>query len=387
MADRNFERALRSAARRGRTVGVCPDSATLASYVDRSLSSEEHAAVEAHVADCIACTEHLALIAALDVPEDSPVPAFDIAALVRRWGWLVPATTAVLVVGLWMRSSDQRPAVASLPAPTPAAEESRRAPESESDRLTSLVGANDEQSKRDVASTRERQKAELSRRAPSMSTMADAAKPAAPSAPGEPSLKESKPLADSDAADKKEAEVAQADQFAANAPASAAAASPAAAPPPPPQPAATDTREGALAKAAPEKMLGRAIGGAGMRKVARQEESVTVGMALVRTTAGRIDRSTDGGQSWTTEHSGLSDQITVTVCPTDAACWLGANNGAVFVRTADGQWIRRVVPAPATRVQRIVALDNQHATVELADGRRYVTSNGGLTWSPPPPQP
>jgi hypothetical protein len=361
------------------------------------LSSEEHAAVEAHVADCIACTEHLALVAALDVPEESPVPvpAFDIAALVRRWGWLLPATTAVLVVGLWIRSSDQRPEVASLPAPTPAAEESARAPESDgasADRLTSLVGANDEQSKRDVASTRERQKAELSRRAPSMSTMADAAKPAAPPAPGEPSLKESKPLADSDAAAKKEAEVAQADRFAANAPASAAAASPAAAPAPPPQPAATDTREGALAKTAPEKMLGRAIGGAGMRKVARQEEpvqeSVTVGMALVRTTAGRIDRSTDGGQSWTTEHSGLTDEITVTVCPTDAACWLGTHAGAVFVRTADGQWIRRVVPAPAARVQRIVALDNQHATVELSDGRRYVTSNGGLTWSsPPPPQP
>jgi hypothetical protein len=83
----------------------------------------------------------------------------------------------------------------------------------------------------------------------------------------------------------------------------------------------------------------------------------------------------------------LTDQITVTVCPTDAACWLGTINGAVFVRTADGQWIRRVVPAPATRVQRIVALDNQHATVELSDGRRYVTSNGGLTWSVPPVQP
>ena len=252
--------------------------------------------------------------------------------------------------------------------------------------MTSLVGADDEQSKRDVASTRERQKAEPSRRAPSPSTMADAAKPAAPSPPGESSLKESKPLADRDAVNEK-VEVADANQVAAGAPASVAQASPAAAAPPPPQPAATDTREGALAKAAPEKMLGRAIGGAGMRKVARQEESVTVGMALVRTTAGRIDRSTDGGQSWTTEHSGLTDQIMVTVCPTDAACWLGTINGAVFVRTADGQWIRRVVPAPATRVQRIVALDNQHATVELSDGRRYVTSNGGLTWSSPPPQP
>ena len=111
MADRNFERALRSAARRGRTAGVCPDAATLAAYVDRSLSAEEHAAVEAHVADCMACMEHLALVAALDAPEESPVPmpVFDLGALVRQWGWLVPAMTAVLVVAVWWRSSDQRP--------------------------------------------------------------------------------------------------------------------------------------------------------------------------------------------------------------------------------------------------------------------------------------
>src|SRR5262245_44061733 len=100
MADRNFERALRSAARRGRTPDVCPDAAILAAYVDRSLSTEEHAAVESHVADCSACLEHLSLVAALDAPEESPVsaPTFDLGRMVRRWGWLVPAATAVLVV-------------------------------------------------------------------------------------------------------------------------------------------------------------------------------------------------------------------------------------------------------------------------------------------------
>ena len=69
MSDLHFDRALRGAARRGRPEGVCPDAAALASYVDRSLSPAEHAALEAHVASCPACIEHLALLAAVDAPE------------------------------------------------------------------------------------------------------------------------------------------------------------------------------------------------------------------------------------------------------------------------------------------------------------------------------
>ena len=128
MTDRNFERALRSAARRGRTVGVCPDAAILAAYVDRSVSDDEQSAIEAHVADCMACTEQLALLAALDVPGDqtAPTPSFDLGALIRKWGWLVPAMTAVVVIAVWLRSSDggsavrpttmAQPTVASAPA-------------------------------------------------------------------------------------------------------------------------------------------------------------------------------------------------------------------------------------------------------------------------------
>ena len=62
MSDLHSDRALRGAARRGRPEGVCPDAAALASYVDRSLSPTEHAALEAHVASCAACIEHLALL-------------------------------------------------------------------------------------------------------------------------------------------------------------------------------------------------------------------------------------------------------------------------------------------------------------------------------------
>ena len=151
--------------------------------------------------------------------------------------------------------------------------------------------------------------------------------------------------------------------------------------------ATADTREEGLAKVAPEAVTNVGAASGRMRKAVRQESAATAGAVRVRTVSGRIDRSTDGGQSWTNEHAGLSDPILVTLCPTATACWLGADNGAVLVRTADGQWVRRVVPPPAAAVRRIVALDNQHATVELSDGRRYMTANGGITWTVPPAQP
>jgi Putative zinc-finger len=377
MADRNFERALRSAARRGRAAGVCPDAATLAAYVDRSLSAEERAAIEAHVSDCMPCAEHLALVAALDASEEStvPTPSFDVGALIRRWGWLVPAMTGVLVVAVWLRTPDERPPVASQPTANRMAEEARAEAESGAaspDRDESLSGANTPQAKGDGVGVGARKRADtLSRGASPASSMADAARPASPPPAREAEAGAPMQLADRNIADEKTKE-AQTQDLAAAAPAAATAASPA---------SPADTREGALAKVAPAPMAGGGSVAGRMRKTARQESASASGTVLVRTAFGRIDRSIDGGQSWTNELGALTDRILVSLCPTATACWLGADNGAVFVRGTDGQWVRRVVPAPASAVQQIVALDNQHATVELSDGRRYLTANGGLTWT------
>ena len=131
MSDLHFDRALRGAARRGRPEGVCPDAAALASYVNRSLSPTEHAALEAHVASCAACIEHLALLAAVDAPE-APADTSDAWSFERifgNWRWLVPVATIVLVVAVWMRLpgsreaaqpvSQEKPAEASKPVAFP----------------------------------------------------------------------------------------------------------------------------------------------------------------------------------------------------------------------------------------------------------------------------
>jgi len=112
MSDLHFDRALRGAARRGRPEGVCPDAAALASYVDRSLSPDEHTALEAHVASCPTCMEHLALLAAVDAPETpaDPLDAWSFERIFGSWRWLVPVATVVLVVAVWMRLPGPRDA-------------------------------------------------------------------------------------------------------------------------------------------------------------------------------------------------------------------------------------------------------------------------------------
>jgi hypothetical protein len=378
MTDRNFERALRTAARHGRTAGVCPDAGMLAAYADRSLSTAEHAALEAHIADCVTCTEQLALIAALDVPEETaiPTPAFDIGHLVRRWGWLVPVATAVLVVAVWMRTparkpfdaasegrqaaqaaadSKQRDASTVLPA-SPAIEQAARAParDSESDRaIRQRAAAND---------------APAATPLPKAEAFATKAAPApAPTISLQGAIVRKEDEIASDARDSLSD--------------GARPASPA-----PPRPA--EERQDLAPAGAGEAGSARSSGLALMRKTARASSmSEETGTVLVRATLGRIDRSTDAGRTWTTELTGLTDRIQVTRCPSADACWLGAESGAVFVRTADGTWLRRLLPAPASPVRQIVALDREHATVGLSDGRRYVTTNSGLTWTDAPRDP
>src|SRR5580765_393941 len=113
MSDLHFDRALRGAARRGRPEGVCPDAAALASYVDRSLSPDEHTALEAHVASCPTCMEHLALLAAVDAPETpaDPLDGWSFERVFGSWRWLVPVATVVLVVAVWLRLPAWREAV------------------------------------------------------------------------------------------------------------------------------------------------------------------------------------------------------------------------------------------------------------------------------------
>ena len=128
----SFDRALRSAARRGRPAGVCPDAASLAAYADNGLTADERRRVEAHAADCATCLEHLALLGAISLDREAPEPS---RSWLVRWGWLVPVATAVLLVAVWVRlpeqkaSEDARPPSARTRLWPPALPEQERAAE------------------------------------------------------------------------------------------------------------------------------------------------------------------------------------------------------------------------------------------------------------------
>ena len=116
MADRNFERALRSAARRGRTAGVCPDAAIArgvrgSESVDGGARGGRGACRRLHGV-------HRAAGARRRARRSRGVarrrrPASMSARSIRRWGWLVPAMTAVLVVAVWCDRPISAAAVAS----------------------------------------------------------------------------------------------------------------------------------------------------------------------------------------------------------------------------------------------------------------------------------
>jgi hypothetical protein len=399
MSDLHFDRALRGAARRGRPEGVCPDAAALASYVDRSLSPAEHAALEAHVASCAACIEHLALLAAVDAPE-APADVSDAWSFERifgSWRWLVPVATVVLVVAVWMRLPGSREAAQpmsqekSAEAPRPVvlppsaggaaargdsgdkpAEleqadahatldtvsklEASRQKTSEGERLQSAQADAFKQKERDEEAANERKNLAVAGVRP---VAAPAPPPTPPSAPQV--VEEAKP----DAGARTESRAA----------ADAAAA-----------PAAKDTKVQGMAEtvAVPQAAGVAGVGGSALalrKAIVVPPFAVTGPGVRLRVVSGRFERSSDGGATWTTERTGVATRVLSGDCPTAEVCWLAGDAGQVFVRAAGGTWAERPIAEAHVGVVAIKSSSPEAATATLADGRRFSTTDGGRTWT------
>jgi len=99
----------------------------------------------------------------------------------------------------------------------------------------------------------------------------------------------------------------------------------------------------------------------------------------VRLDRQRLERSVDGGLSWTLERQDVQDALSAGACPSDQVCWLAGSN-ATWVRDASGAWTRQAMPAGA-RATAVSAADALHAVVTRADGSRLETADGGVTWT------
>ena len=98
---------------------------------------------------------------------------------------------------------------------------------------------------------------------------------------------------------------------------------------------------------------------------------------------GQVQRSADGGATWQTQTTGVSDTLSGGWSPSPSVCWLVGPRGIVL-RTTDGRsWTR--IPFPeAVPLASIRATDGQTATVTTVDGRQFVTEDGGRTWARAP---
>jgi hypothetical protein len=105
-----------------------------------------------------------------------------------------------------------------------------------------------------------------------------------------------------------------------------------------------------------------------------------------------IQRSPDGGATWTTQStrtpglalltSGDGAQpvvLTAGSAPARDVCWIVGRAGLVLLSNTGTAWQRRPFPEAAD-LTAVRAIDARTAVVTTADGRQFSTADGGATW-------
>ena len=94
---------------------------------------------------------------------------------------------------------------------------------------------------------------------------------------------------------------------------------------------------------------------------------------------GAVEYSSDGGATWQPLATGVSADLTAGASPSASVCWLVGRAGTVLLSTDGRRW-QRVTFQEAVDLTAVSATDARTATVTTADGRRFTTADGGLTW-------
>jgi hypothetical protein len=328
--DRLLRRHLTPAAEPA-TTDACLDGDTAGAWIAGRLGGVSLDAARAHVADCARCQALMATLARIE-GQSAAVHGSD--APVRWWRWLVPVgVVAAMLAVVFLRPHEP-------PRAAPAVVQERAAEKQERDIpvLRPVPPATDEKK----GAREERRFTEAQPR------QAATAPPAAAAPP----------------------------------PASASAAS--AAPPPAPRTSALDKAQaaGASADAAPSRNLGALQGAAAaneMKDALRVDIVSPNGATRWRLTGASVEKSTDGGSTWTTIAVGVDARWTAGAAASATTFWLVARQGVV-ARTIDGRTFERVAFPETTDLSAIQATDAETATITTADGRSFRTTDGGKTW-------
>jgi hypothetical protein len=98
-----------------------------------------------------------------------------------------------------------------------------------------------------------------------------------------------------------------------------------------------------------------------------------------RVRPGVAERSRDAGATWEAIPLPVQLPLTTGQCVTADVCWLAGAAGTVL-RTTDGRTWLAVASPSAVDITSLSASGPLHATVTAADGRTFVTTDGGKTW-------
>jgi hypothetical protein len=424
--DRILDEALSSDARNG----DCPDAETLAAFYDRALVPEETTRLRTHFAGCSRCQQ---VLAAMAVSDPNPLAAEEVARLgelvaatsapraaaprprVLNWPrYLDPRTlaplaaAAILVIAFW--STTHSPSVppggyeSEIPAPSTASEPLV----AESNSVTPPSGVLEERRMPSPTPS----PAPPAARPPSPPSAAASASAAAPS---------SEAAQNQTAQDETARDESEHDQTKMRAPRPAAAGSAGAASesqavsaqaaaPMIPAPEATSGSANGGAPAAADRAAGGTGSGISAGAVDGFSGALPSRAAMIRAKAstpadsiaaktnpqfiwrfgraGRIERSSDGGNTWTPQTSPVQTDLLAGSAPSETVCWLVGRNGAI-IRTTDGvNW--EPVPSPPQAEENgqppdwtlVEARDALSAVIRTENGRRFSTTDGGKTWQP-----
>jgi hypothetical protein len=97
--------------------------------------------------------------------------------------------------------------------------------------------------------------------------------------------------------------------------------------------------------------------------------------------AGKIEHSTDAGNTWKPQKSGVAADLLSGSAPADNVCWIVGKAGTLLLTTDGGKhWKQLASPIPED-LGGVHALDAQHASIwDVPRGKTFETSDGGLIW-------
>jgi hypothetical protein len=324
----------------------CLDAETLAEWADAALSARERAAVEVHAADCARCQALLAAMVKTTPASSAAAASWRMPAL----GWLIPAAAVAAALVVWVVVPGRGPIQQTGRRPVSSVEEVATAPASAAKSPASSDAA-----------------------APSLGrAVAPAGTPeitAQPSAAPEVAKDALAKQMESNALDK----VTASSKATARSDAAASSATgPAAAPraaaqsvtvSPPPSAVLAERNFAAARLGAPETLIVSTNPSSRWRIVP----------------GGNVQRSADGGSTWQLQQTGAIVTLAAGASPSPSVCWLVGPDGIVLLSTDDRSW-RRIPFPEATPLVSVSADDDRTATVTTVDGRKFSTTDGGVTW-------